>query len=220
MSWLSDWLSHQGAVGNTLNAVGGPLVKAAGSMVKGIPVVGGVVQGLEDLGGAVPGGMNSGGVPGGSGGLTAQDILHLVGGAGSAAANYMGNQAGIAERQREYNRTTGDTEGQMAVGVQNRLNTAPMADNAQYLLMSKLGAPPTAFHPRDITQPGGANNLNTPATGGAADQLAANQAASAKYTPGAGGVDTSALQLLLQKLKGSAYGSPSAMPSPSPTMNG
>ena len=197
------------------------MLAPAGSAASAGGGAGAAATSAPSAGGGSPimGSLRSLGNIGGSG-LSIGDILKGVGGAASAYGNYTQNAAQIAERQREFNRTIGDTEGQMAAGVQSRLNTAPLADTAQYLLMSKLGAPPTAFHPRDITQPGGANNLKTPATGGAADQLAANQAASAKYTAGAGGVDTSALQLLLQKLKGSAYGSPAAMPSPSPTMHG
>lgn len=164
-----------------------------------------------------PGGMPAmdGGTPGGGlwgSGLSPSDLLKMAGDAVTRGMDYRQQQALLEQQKQQFNRTQGNLEGQQAVAVQNRLNTAPMADNAQYLLMSKLGVPPTAFKPRDYTQAGGATNLTTPATGGAADQLAANQAASAKYTPGAGGVDTSALQLLLSKLKNSAYGTPNTSP--------
>ena len=162
----------------------------------------------------------------GSSGLTTLDILKGIGGGVEAYTKQANDAATLAEKKREFDATnalstqnTAVTEGQNAVATQNKLNTAPLADKSQYLLNASMSAPPTAFKPRDYTQPGGTNNLATPASGGAAAQLAANQAASSSYTPGAGGVDTSTLQLLLSKLKGSgsAFGN---MPTTSPTGTG
>ena len=155
-------------------------------------------------------------------GLSTADLLKLGGSALTAGTNYAESAAQLAERAKEFAATnalntqnTAVNEGNDAVATQNKLNTAPLADQSQYMLQKGLSAPPAPFQPRDYTQPGGTNNLLTPATGGAAGQLAANRAASASYTPGAGGVDTSALQLLLAKLKGSgsAFGNMPTTPS-------
>ena len=164
----------------------------------------------------------------GGGSATGPNWLSAAGNALDAGVTQQNNANSLAEKKREFDaqnalatQATAQNEGAQAVTTQNKLNTAPLADNAQALLMAKMGpaAAPTAFQPRDYTQAGGTNNLATPATGGAASQLAANQAASAAYKPGAGGVDTSTLQLLLAKLKGSgsAFGN---MPTTSPTATG
>lgn len=107
-------------------------------------------------------------------------------------------QAEEATRSGEFDRTTGNSEAQLNVQAQTALNKAPMADKAQALLLSRMGAAPTAFKPRDWTAK--LSNIEGEATGGPADSLAAGQRAAAAYTPGAGGVDTSALKLLQQRM--------------------
>lgn len=110
------------------------------------------------------------------------------------------------EDQTRFGRTQGNEEAQLNVQAQTALNKAPMADKAQALLLSRMGAAPTAFKPRDWTAK--LSNIEGEATGGPADSLAAGQRAAAAYTPGAGGVDTSALKLLQQRML--AAGQPSA----------
>ena len=191
----------------------------------------GTGAGLPGAAAALGSGSAGAGAGTGSGvlgtGLSTADLLKLGGSALTAGTNYAQSAAALAEKEREFNATnalstqnTAVTEGNDAVSTQNKLNTAPLADKSQYLLNASLSAPPAPFQPRDITQPGGANNLNTPATGGAAGQLAARPKRR-RICPaaGAGGVDTSTLQLLLAKLKGSgsAFGQ---MPTTSPTPTG
>lgn len=113
------------------------------------------------------------------------------------AAKYAMDKATADERIREFERTTGDSEGLQAVSLQHQLDTAPLRDRAQAMLQSRLGAPPQAFHPRDYTQ--GFDQLHGTATGGSASTLAAGQHAAANYQPGQGGVNTEAMQALIQR---------------------
>lgn len=101
-----------------------------------------------------------------------------------------------------FNRTQGNTEAQIGVQAQTALNKAPMADKATALLMSRMGAAPSTFAPRDWTQ--NVNNVRGSATGGPAADMATARTAAASYQPGQGGVDTSALQMLRDKMLGSA----------------
>lgn len=97
---------------------------------------------------------------------------------------------GQSDRQFGYNANAQrssnlDQRALEAARVQGQLNRAPMADQAQYLLMQRLGAAP-----RDITR------------GTAAFQSAPNpQMAASSYRPGMGGVDTSALQSAFDRLR-------------------
>lgn len=148
-------------------------------------------------------GLIAGGGAGGAGGggLQLADILKALGGGVDAGLNYKNQQAQLDEKKNEYARTTGNQEAQTAVSAQNLLNRAPMADNAQALLRARMAIAPTTFAPRDYTRTGAsAATMQAPAQGGAQDQLAAARAAAANYTPGSGGVDTSALELLKKKM--------------------
>lgn len=59
MSWFSNWLGHQGKLGQAVNDIGGPIVKAVGTVTRAIPVVGQVQQGLEAVGNYMPNGANN-----------------------------------------------------------------------------------------------------------------------------------------------------------------
>ncbi len=135
-----------------------------------------------------------------------------------AGAALKEQQAALAQQGGEFGRTTGDTEGQTAVGVQGQINRAPIADKAQALLLAHMGVSPGAFQPRDYTQ--GLSNIARPFTAPGAPVATAMQTAAANYTPGSGGVDTSTAQALLAKLKGSAgLSTPTTPPSfPPPTL--
>ncbi len=117
-------------------------------------------------------------------------------------------EANLAQRQKEaetqagqFGRTTGDTEAQNAVRAQTSLNTAPLADKAQALILARMGVSPGAFKPRDYTG-GSAGFRSMPAPGAAV--ATAMQKSAAGYKPGDGGVDTSVTKALLQKLIGSS----------------
>lgn len=221
MSWLSQALDRNKL--GVLNKIAKPIQAVANPIINNIPVVGAVKQGLEAVGDYIPGGpkgadpvpfsdtanaaLTGGGASGldwlrnALGGLSGKDVLSTLGGGITAATNYAQNKAAIEERKREFDRTQGQSEGKDAVMAQNLLNRAPLADEAQYLLKARMSAPPTAFTPRDWTRTGMTQaTMQSPATGGPATQLAAGQQAAASYTPGAGGVDTSVLQLLKQRM--------------------
>ena len=126
-------------------------------------------------------------------------------GAGSVAtgiADYSQNEAKLKQAQDQFNKTYSLQNNAQTLAVQKQLDRAPIVDKAQYGIEN--AAAPTPFQPRDYTQAAGFTGLATPPTGGPAAQLAANNAASAKYTPGAGGVDTDTMKLILQRLKGAA----------------
>ncbi len=134
-----------------------------------------------------------------------------------AAAALKEQEAALAQQGSQFGRTTGDTEGQTAVGVQGQINRSPIADKAQALLMARMGVQPGAFQPRDYTQ--GISNIARPFTTPGAPVATAMQSAAAHYTPGQGGVDTSTAQQLLAKLKASSGISDTAPPGgfPPPT---
>lgn len=139
-------------------------------------------------------------------GLTWSDLLKFGGTALGTYATYEQNKKGQQQQQNQFDQTIGLSkeaqDASLAMRAANGINRAPLADRGQYLA---LNAPaPTAFHPRDWTQ-GGIGAVRGQATGGAAAQLAANSAASANYKPGMGGVDTSTLQMILNK---TGYGRP------------
>lgn len=154
----------------------------------------------------------------GGNGLSWADILKGAGSAASGVANYAEQEAARKQQADQFNQSIGLqkqiagqnyglAQNQQGLTVQSLLNRAPLADKAQYLAMN--AAPPQAFQPRDYTQ--GLSQIQPGAApqGGAQAQLAANNAASANYRPGAGGVDTSTLKLILSRLGGGASPSPS-----------
>lgn len=107
-------------------------------------------------------------------------------------------QAEEATRSGEFGRTTGNTEAQIAVQAETAMNKAPMADKAQALLLARMGAAPQSFQPRDITR--GIPQFRAGASGGPSNVTATMQNAASSYKPGAGGVDTTALKLLQQRM--------------------
>ena len=154
---------------------------------------------------------------------TGGDILRT---AGSAIGGYMNNaqaQAALAQRKAEFDqtaaqrkaefeRTTGNSEATAAANAEQALNRAPLADKSQYQLMARLGVAPTAFKPRDYTQ--GLSNIASKPTGGYGDVMDTMAGAAKSYTPGAGNVDTAAIQLLKNRMLVNAK-SP-AMPASTP----
>lgn len=168
----------------------GGLIKTAGTNL--------VKSGTKALTGAVKNAVSGTGA-------TGADWLKTGGAAVDAALRYKQEQAALEEKKNQFARTQGQSEAKDAVGAQNLINRAPMADNAQALLMARMGSAPQAFAPRDPTRgPISQATMGTPATGGPATQLAAGQAAAANYKPGQGGVDTSVLELLKQKMMASS----------------
>jgi len=75
-----------------------------------------------------------------------------------------------------------------------------------------MGIAPTAFKPRDYTQ--GLSNMASTPTGGYGDVLDTMGGAAKSYTTGAGGINTSALSLLENRMLANAK-SP-AMPATTP----
>jgi hypothetical protein len=182
------------------------------------------------------GGNNGGGTVNTSGGNSTMDYIKNLfkdtsGGdilrtAGSAIGGYMSNeqaQAALAQRKAEfdqtaaqrkaeYERTTGNSEATAAANAEQAINRAPLADKAQYQLMARMGIAPTAFKPRDYTQ--GLSNIASTPTGGYGDVLDTMGGAAKSYTTGAGGINTSALSLLQNRMLANAK-SP-AMPATTP----
>lgn len=111
-------------------------------------------------------------------------------------------QAARAQSGSQFERTTGDSEAQAAVRAQTQLNAAPIADKAQALALSRLGVSPGQFKPRDYTA--GTNDLSRKFTAPGAPVANAMQQAASSYQPGQGGIDTSALKMLLAKMTGNA----------------
>lgn len=107
-----------------------------------------------------------------------------------------GTQAGLDLASRTADRNYGLAQNAQQMAVLNSINRAPMADKGQYLALNH--AAPTAFQPRDYTQ--GLTKVQGAPQGGAQAQLAANQAAANNYKPGAGGVDTDTMKLIMGRL--------------------
>ena len=240
MSWLSDYLDKHGM--SAVNKIGGPVVNVAGAIAHKIPVVGDVMDVGNAVGNMIPGTIYDG--PGGSTGgtdtptktagtvdyltklmqgSTGGDILSTI---GRGIGGYMSNeqaQAALAQRKAEfdqtaaqrkaeYERTTGNSEATSAANAEQAINRAPLADKAQYQLMARMGIAPTAFKPRDYTQ--GLSNIASTPTGGYGDVLDTMGGAAKSYTTGAGGINTSALSLLENRMLANAK-SP-AMPATTP----
>jgi hypothetical protein len=234
----------KGAIGGAMNPFAGSsgLNKAASAIGAGGGSGGG--SGGGNFGAAPDGGWNSnagGGNNGGgnvntNGGNSTMDYIKNLfkdtsGGdilrtAGSAIGGYMSNeqaQAALAQRKAEfdqtsaqrkaeYERTTGNSEATSAANAEQAINRAPLADKAQYQLMARMGIAPTAFKPRDYTQ--GLSNIASTPTGGYGDVLDTMGGAAKSYTTGAGGINTSALSLLQNRMLANAK-SP-AMPATTP----
>lgn len=111
--------------------------------------------------------------------------------------------AGRTQGQGQFERTTGNTEAQAAVRAQTQLNAAPMADKAQALLLSRMGVAPGQFQGRDYTK--GTSDLTRSAVAPSSGVTSAMQSAAAGYRPGDGGVDTSTMRMLLDKMRASGF---------------
>lgn len=205
-----------GAIAHTIPVVGTAMDigQTVGSMIPGSIYDG---PGGSTGGAGAP---STGGTTGGTG--SAVDYLtklmqgtsgaDLLKGAGSAIGGYMNNQqaqaalaqrkaefdATAAQRKAEYERTTGNSEATAAANAEQALNRAPLADKSQYQLMARMGIAPTAFKPRDYTQ--GLSNIASKPTGGYGDVMDTMAGAAKSYTPGAGNVDTAAIQLLKNRM--------------------
>lgn len=117
-------------------------------------------------------------------------------------------QAARAQSGGQFERTTGDTEAQAAVRAQTQINAAPMADKAQALLLKRMGVTPGAFQPRDYTQ--GDSALRTPFTAPGQNVATQMQQNAQNYKAGDGGVDTSTVRMLLEKMKAGGFKAPGA----------
>jgi hypothetical protein len=109
----------------------------------------------------------------------------------------------LAERKNEFERTQDQSEGHDAISAQRAIETSPLRDQAIYMLQKRAQSPPTPYQPRDPLNP------HATPQGAASDPhggLAANAAAAASYTPGAGGVDTSIYQALIDKYRSGKVG--------------
>lgn len=213
-----------GAIAHTIPGVGTvmDIGQAAGNMIPGSIYDG--PSGSTGGTGAPSAGGTTGGTTEGTGSAvdyltnlmhdsSGADLLH---GAGSAIGGYMNNQQAqaalaqrkaefdqtAAQRKAEYERTTGNSEATSAANAEQAINRAPLADKAQYQLMARMGIAPTAFKPRDYTQ--GLSNIASTPTGGYGDVMDTMGNAAKSYTTGAGGVDTSALALLKNRMLASA----------------
>jgi hypothetical protein len=216
----------KGAIGGAMNpfADSSGLNKAASAIGAGGGSGGGNFGAAPDGGwnSNAGGGNNGGGTVNPSGGNSTMDYIKNLfkdtsGGdilrtAGSAIGGYLSNeqaQAALAQRKAEfdqtaaqrkaeYERTTGNSEATSAANAEQAINRAPLADKAQYQLMARMGIAPTAFKPRDYTQ--GLSNIATTPTGGYGDVMDTMSNAAKSYTTGAGNVDTSAVQLLRNRM--------------------
>lgn len=130
-------------------------------------------------------------------GITLGDVLGLLGGIGSGIANYNLSKDQLAQQAAEFAKQYGLASGEAALAAKSQLNRAPLADKGQYLALN--AAAPTPFQPRDYTS-GGLGATRGSATGGAAQQLAANAITANTYKPGMGGVDTSTIEQFLKSL--------------------
>ncbi len=129
------------------------------------------------------------------------DVLKFGGTAAAAYGQNQQNQASQANDARKFQYSE-------AANLADKLNRAPLADKGQYLAMNIK--PPMPFQPRDYTQQsqGGLQALRGAPTGGAAEQLAANNMASANYRTGAGGYNTDVYKSLLESVSGGQFKSP------------
>ena len=221
MSWLSDYLDKHGMSG--VNKTLGGAINVAGEVAHRIPGVGLAMDIGDAVGSVIPGSLYDGGSGDGKTpsktsldyvnqllkGSTGGDILNTI---GRGIGGYMSNeqaQAALAQRKAEfdqtaaqrkaeYERTTGNSEATAAANAEQALNRAPLADKSQYQLMARLGVAPTAFKPRDYTQ--GLSSIASKPTGGYGDVMDTMAGAAKSYTPGAGNVDTSAIQLLKNRM--------------------
>lgn len=112
-------------------------------------------------------------------------------------------QANRQQSGTQFERTTGDTEAQAAVRAQTQLNAAPMADKAQALLLARMGVAPGQFQGRDYTK--GTDDLTRTVVAPSANVTSAMQSAANGYQSGDGGVDTSTMRMLLDKMKASGF---------------
>jgi len=230
----------KGAIGGAMNpfADSSGLNKAASAVGAGGGSGGGNFGAAPDGGwnSNAGGGNNGGGTVNTSGGNSTMDYIKnlfkdTTGGdilrtAGSAIGGYLSNeqaQAALAQRKAEfdqtaaqrkaeYERTTGNSEATSAANAEQAINRAPLADKAQYQLMARMGIAPTAFKPRDYTQ--GLSNIASTPTGGYGDVLDTMGGAAKSYTTGAGGINTSALSLLQNRMLANAK--TPAMPATTP----
>lgn len=143
------------------------------------------------------------------------DLGKIFAAAGGAASSYNAQantaaqlaltQFGLDTNRRAQEANTVNTLGGSMVGVEDRINAAPMRERANAMLMQRIGAPPPAFRPRDYTQGFGDIAAGRGPSGGAAPAIDAASAAAAAWKPtGTGYGDTSVQRALLQRLGGLA----------------
>ena len=243
MSWLSDYLDKHGM--KKVNETLGGAIDVAGTVARRIPGVGLAMDIGDAVGSVIPGSLYDGGSGDGKTpsktsldyvnqllkGSTGGDILNTI---GRGIGGYMSNeqaQAALAQRKAEfdqtaaqrkaeYERTTGNSEATSAANAEQALNRAPLADKSQYQLMARMGVAPTAFKPRDYTQ--GLSNIASKPTGGYGDVMDTMAVAAKSYTPGAGNVDTAAIQLLKNRMLVNAKSPamPASTPASTPSAGG
>jgi len=105
------------------------------------------------------------------------------------AAKYGMDKAAAKDSMDKFNANFGLTAAKDASAAQARNNTAPMRDQAQFMLQKLVGGQMAPFKGRDLYA-GGADALKTPGTGGALDFAANRNAAAGMYKAGMGGVKT------------------------------
>jgi hypothetical protein len=106
----------------------------------------------------------------------------------------------LMQRQHEFSRGQGLTEGQTAVGLERQIDSAPLRDELMFALKARAGLSPRASRPNDMFNPGpGGYNPSAQGQPGGIDldQLAAKRAG---YKHGQGGVTTDVAQALMDKL--------------------
>lgn len=97
------------------------------------------------------------------------------------------------------------SSGQEASQLQHQQDTAPIRDQAMYLLQQRLGMTPQTFQPHDLYNQ--RTSAAAPQYGGYNPQQL--QTAQQSYTPGAGGVNTAVNQ---QAIGGIGYGTTQSNP--------
>ncbi len=106
--------------------MGGPVLKAVGTVTDKIPVVGSIQDALQGIGGLVPGSLDpfKGGTPASGGGLSPQSLL---GGGGTDILGLLQgiNAAGLMKKSSDYANQASD------LGMANWNAGAPLRDKAR-----------------------------------------------------------------------------------------
>ena len=195
------------------SALAGGLSYAGGRLAQGMMGGGGAGNGMtmQGLGfgdlvgqggqqaaqGGIRGAMGNIGNAMANSGLTWGDILRTGGSVAQGIAQHASGEADRRQRENQFNQTLGMQAGDRAVGLDERIQSAPLRDRAMYMAMNR--AMPTPFQPRDFTR-SGMGIMNAQAQGGPAQQMQANAQSAANYRPGAGGINTSTLEALRRRM--------------------